>query len=387
MTQRQASQPDGQSDYFNHVGHAKPKPSAFSQKLKRLFAPKIRRTQLTNMLRQLAGMTKASLPLVQALDILCAGTNHPTFKKLLERISQSVNSGQGFAATLSAESLYFDRLTCALIDIGEQNGILTEMLERIADEHEKQDKLRRQLKAVLVYPLSVITIAIGITALLLIKVVPQFETMFQGFGAQLPPLTRHVMTLSTFAQNYWLPVLVSLIALILLVRTAYRRHHGFRLRADRLLLAMPLSGTLLQKGLVASFSQTLATAMHASAPITTTLQMISKTISNQIYAEAIKQTAAEISTGESLTEALRNRAVFPGLLIQMVQVGEESGQIASMLEKVCEYYENEVETSITTLSRLLEPAIMCFLGLLVGGLILAMYLPVFDLGNVLSGGY
>lgn len=379
---------------FNYFDQAAGTPAKSTQRanapmawLTAQFKPRIKSSQITRLLRQLGSLTKAGIPMAHALEVLIASSTHQQLKSLLERIRQSVNSGQSLAATLGTEPQHFSPLTCALIDIGEQSGILTETLERLALEQEKQEKLKRQLKAVLTYPVAVILVALVITAILLIKVVPEFEAMFQGFGAELPAVTQAVMTLSVFAQSYWLPILVALFAGFVGGRALYRHHRPTRLGADRILLALPLFGALVEKSLLAGLCQTLATTINANAPLIKTLQTISTSISNQVYADALSKTAIDVDNGEGLAEALQKRNIFPILLIQMINIGEEAGQIASMLDKVCNYYENEVERSIAVLSRLLEPVIMCILGILIGGLILAMYLPIFNLGNVLSGGY
>lgn len=379
---------------FNYFDQAAGTPAKSTQRanapmawLTAQFKPRIKSSQITRLLRQLGSLTKAGIPMAHALEVLIASSTHQQLKSLLERIRQSVNSGQSLAATLGIEPQHFSPLTCALIDIGEQSGILTETLERLALEQEKQEKLKRQLKAVLTYPVAVILVALVITAILLIKVVPEFEAMFQGFGAELPAVTQAVMTLSVFAQSYWLPILVALFAGFVGGRALYRHHRPTRLGADRILLALPLFGALVEKSLLAGLCQTLATTINANAPLIKTLQTISTSISNQVYADALSKTAIDVDNGEGLAEALQKRNIFPILLIQMINIGEEAGQIASMLDKVCNYYENEVERSIAVLSRLLEPVIMCILGILIGGLILAMYLPIFNLGNVLSGGY
>lgn len=344
----------------------------------------VRQTDITKFLRQLAGMMRAGIPLMQCFDLLSQG--NPPLKPMIEQIKSRAGAGKSLSSALR-EQPHFNALLCNLIEIGEQTGILDDILERIACDREKHEKLRGQIRAALTYPIAVLLVAMAISGLLLTKVVPQFETMFQSFQVELPIFTQWVIRLSEWFRHYWLTGLAGLIGLAFAGLKLYKKQSRFALLVDRLLLACPLLGTLIQKAILARYAYTLATTFNAGAPLAITLSAIAGSIGNQVYAHAISAVAARVTAGQSIASAMQRTGVFPPLMMQMVNIGEESGQIAEMLSKITDYYETDVETTVGSLTRLLEPVMMCLLGLLVGGLIVAMYLPVFNLGSVLNGGF
>ncbi|OZY83912.1 type II secretion system protein F [Cellvibrio mixtus] len=332
--------------------------------------------------RQMATMMKAGVPLVQAFDIVADGLENPNLKKLVLQIRDSVAAGGGFANSLREHPKYFDDLFCNLVDAGEQAGALETMLDRIATYKEKTEALKAKIKKALTYPIAVILVAIVVTGILLVKVVPQFAETFGGFGAELPAFTLFVLHLSELAQAYWLIILIGLIASVFLFKEAARRSTTFAYAIDKYLLKLPVVGKILYLSVMARFARTLATTFAAGVPLIDALTSVAGAAGNRIYSEAIIKVREDVSTGIQLNTALKARAIFPTLLIQMSAIGEESGALDAMLDKVAVYYEEAVDNMVDTLTSLLEPMIMSVLGVLVGGLLIAMYLPIFQLGAV-----
>lgn len=332
--------------------------------------------------RQMATMMKAGVPLVQAFDIVADGLENPNLKKLVLQIRDSVAAGGGFANSLKEHPKYFDELFCNLVDAGEQSGALETMLDRIATYKEKTEALKAKIKKALTYPIAVVVVAIVVTGILLVKVVPQFAETFSGFGAELPAFTLFVLYLSELAQAYWLIILVGIIAGVFLFREAARRSPAVAYAIDKYLLKLPIIGKILYLSVMARFARTLATTFAAGVPLIDALTSVAGAAGNKIYANAIIKVREDVSTGIQLNTALKASAIFPTLLIQMAAIGEESGALDAMLDKVAVYYEEAVDNMVDTLTSLLEPIIMSVLGVLVGGLLIAMYLPIFQLGAV-----
>lgn len=345
----------------------------------------IKASDITKLIGQLASMMRAGIPLVQSFAILAHGLEKKALKQLVNDLQQQVYSGHSLTAALRHRPQHFDALLCNLIDIGEQSGVLDSMLERVARHREKAEQLKRKIQSALTYPAAVILIAIAITWLLLVQVVPQFETMFQGFGAELPAFTRLVIDLSYMVQQHWLAATICLCTLLFVMKKLYATHLGVRLRLDRLLLRLPLVGKLIQKTILARYAHTLATTSAAGAPLVTTLRSMADNIGNRVYEQAIEQMVEDVAAGQSLHLGMQTTGVFPPMMTQMIAIGEETGMLAEMLEKAASYYEAEVETAVDRLTQLIEPAVICILGVLTGGLIIAMYLPIFDLGKILGG--
>jgi len=332
--------------------------------------------------RQMATMMKAGVPLVQAFDIVADGLENPNLKKLVLQIRDSVAAGGGFANSLKEHPKYFDELFCNLVDAGEQAGALETMLDRIATYKEKTEALKAKIKKALTYPIAVVVVAIVVTGILLVKVVPQFAETFSGFGAELPAFTLFVLYLSELAQAYWLIILVVMIGGVFLFKEAARRSPAVAYAIDKYLLKLPIIGKILYLSVMARFARTLATTFAAGVPLIDALTSVAGAAGNKIYADAIIKVREDVSTGIQLNTALKARAIFPTLLIQMAAIGEESGALDAMLDKVAVYYEEAVDNMVDTLTSLLEPIIMSVLGVLVGGLLIAMYLPIFQLGAV-----
>lgn len=332
--------------------------------------------------RQMATMMKAGVPLVQAFDIVAEGLENANLRKLVLSIRDSVAAGTSFALSLSQHPKYFDDLFCNLVNSGEQSGALETMLDRIATYKEKSEKLKAKIKKALSYPIAVVVVAIVVTAILLIKVVPQFAETFSSFGAKLPAFTLFVLHLSELAQAYWLYALIGIGATGFLFKQAVRKSRKFAYAVDKYILKIPVIGQILYLSVMARFARTLSTTFAAGVPLIDALTSVAGAAGNRIYEEAIIQVRENVSTGIQLNTALKMTGIFPTLLIQMSAIGEESGSLDAMLDKVANYYEDAVDNMVDTLTSLLEPIIMSVLGVLVGGLLIAMYLPIFQLGNV-----
>jgi type IV pilus assembly protein PilC len=332
--------------------------------------------------RQMATMMKAGVPLVQAFDIVADGLDNPNLRKLVLSIRDSVAAGGGFANSLKEHPRYFDDLFCNLVDAGEQSGALETMLDRIATYKEKTEALKAKIKKAMTYPIAVVVVAIVVTGILLVKVVPQFAETFSSFGAELPAFTVFVLHLSELAQAYWFIILIGMGGGVFIFREAVRRSTTFAYLVDKYVLKIPVVGQILYLSVMARFARTLATTFAAGVPLIDALTSVAGAAGNRIYSEAIIKVRDDVSTGIQLNTALKAKAIFPTLLVQMSAIGEESGALDAMLDKVAVYYEEAVDNMVDSLTSLLEPIIMSVLGILVGGLMIAMYLPIFQLGAV-----
>lgn len=332
--------------------------------------------------RQMATMMKAGVPLVQAFEIVADGLENPNLRKMVLQIKDSVSAGGGFANALREHPKYFDDLFCNLVESGEHSGALETMLDRIATYKEKTEALKAKIKKALTYPTAVIVVAIVVTGILLVKVVPQFASTFSGFGADLPAFTLFVLHLSELAQAYWLYFLVIVIGAVFGLKQLARRSPKFAYLIDKYILRLPIIGQIIYLSIMARFARTLATTFAAGVPLIDALTSVAGAAGNRIYADAIIKVREDVSTGIQLNTALKARGIFPTLLIQMASIGEESGALDAMLDKVAVYYEEAVDNMVDSLTSLLEPMIMSVLGVLVGGLLIAMYLPIFQLGAV-----
>jgi len=356
-----------------------------SKKAKPLFGSSgkaIKPADIAVFSRQMATMMKAGVPLVQAFDIVADGLENPNLKKLVLQIRDSVAAGGGFANSLREHPKYFDDLFCNLVDAGEQSGALETMLDRIATYKEKTEALKAKIKKALTYPIAVIVVAIVVTGILLVKVVPQFAETFSSFGAELPAFTLFVLHLSELAQAYWFIILAGMIGAVFVFKFAAQKSPAFAYLIDKYILKLPIVGQIIYLSVMARFARTLATTFAAGVPLIDALTSVAGAAGNKIYADAIIRVKEDVSTGIQLNTALKARAIFPTLLIQMSAIGEESGALDSMLDKVAVYYEEAVDNMVDSLTSLLEPMIMSVLGVLVGGLMIAMYLPIFQIGSV-----
>ena len=333
--------------------------------------------------RQMATMIRAGIPLLQALQVVAESLKKPAMVALVQQMMSDVSSGSSFSDALRRHPKHFDRLFVNLVDAGEQSGALDQMLDRIATYKEKVESLKARVKKALWYPSAVMTIGIAVTMLLLIKVVPEFESMFQSFGAELPAMTQMTVNLSELAQRYWLAALGAVIATVLLLKVSIQRSPKIAYRMHALLLRLPVIGDILHKSAIARFSRTLATTFASGVPLVEGLDTAAGATGNKVYERAVVQTRQDVATGQQLHFAMRMTNRFPPLAIQMVSIGEEAGSLDAMLNRVADYYEEEVDNKVDALTSLMEPIIIVVLGVLVGGVVVSMYLPIFDLGSAL----
>ncbi|MEA2117403.1 type II secretion system F family protein [Halovibrio sp. HP20-50] len=333
--------------------------------------------------RQMATMIRAGIPLLQALQVVAESLKKPAMVALVQHMMSDVSSGASFSDALRRHPNHFDRLFINLVDAGEQAGALDKMLDRVATYKEKVESLKARVKKALWYPTAVMTIGIAVTMLLLIKVVPEFESMFQSFGAELPALTQMTVNLSELAQRYWLAALGAIIAFVIVLKAGIKRSPKIAYRMHSFLLHLPVIGDILHKSAIARFSRTLATTFAAGVPLVEGLDTAAGATGNKVYERAVVQTRQDVATGQQLHFAMRMTNRFPPLAIQMVSIGEEAGSLDAMLNRVADYYEEEVENKVDALTSLMEPVIIVVLGILVGGVVVSMYLPIFDLGSAL----
>jgi type IV pilus assembly protein PilC len=355
------------------------------KKPKSLFSTKkkIKPVDIAYFLRQMTTMLSSGVPLVQAFDIVGKGHENPAMSELIMDLKTRVEGGETFAAALSKHPKYFDDLVINLVEAGEQSGTLETLLDKIATYKEKTESLKAKIKKAMFYPAAVIVVAIVVTAILLIFVVPQFEALFVGFGADLPAFTRMVVNLSAFAQSWWWMMLGLIILAVFLFRQLHLRSPRFRRSIDILVLKIPAVGPILRKAAIARFARTLSTMFAAGVPLVDALRSVAGATGNALYGEATERMREETAAGAQLQWSMRNVSIFPNMVVQMVAIGEESGSLDAMLAKVADFYEEEVDNAVDSLSSLLEPLIMVVLGVLIGGLVIAMYLPIFMLGQVI----
>ena len=332
--------------------------------------------------RQMATMMKAGVPLVQSFDIVAEGAEKETMRDLINAIRDDVASGLSFGGSLRKHPKYFDSLFCSLVEAGEQSGALETMLDRIATYKEKTESLKAKIKKALTYPAAVVAVAIIVTGILLVKVVPTFAETFSNFGADLPAFTLFVLGISETAQEWWLVWIICLIVGFFAVKSAYQKSPKFVATVDKLSLKLPIVGEILYNAIAARFARTLSTTFAAGVPLVDALNSVAGAAGNVVYLEAIHKVRDDVTTGIQLNQAMKATQKFPVMLLQMASIGEESGALDEMLEKAADHYEEAVDNSVDNLTTLLEPMIMAVLGVLVGGLLIAMYLPIFQLGSV-----
>jgi len=343
---------------------------------------KIKPLDIALFTRQMATMMKAGVPLLQSFDIIGEGFDNPNMRKLVEEVKQEVAAGNSFASALRKKPQYFDDLYCSLVDAGEQAGALETLLERVATYKEKTEVLKAKIKKAMTYPIAVLVVALMVSAILLIKVVPQFQSVFAGFGAELPAFTLMVIGLSQILQDWWWIVIAAVVAAILGFKYAFKHSQQFRDGLDRGLLKLPIIGPLIYKSSVARYARTLSTTFAAGVPLVEALESVAGATGNIVFKSAVNKVKQDVSTGMQLNFSMRSTGVFPTLAIQMTAIGEESGSLDNMLDKVATYYEDEVDNMVDNMTSLMEPFIMVILGVVVGGLVVAMYLPIFKLGSV-----
>ncbi|WP_444930053.1 type II secretion system F family protein [Microbulbifer sp. SSSA002] len=343
---------------------------------------KVKPADIALFTRQMATMMKAGVPLVQSFDIVADGLDNQGVKELIFKIRDEVSSGTAFADALRKHPLYFDDLFCNLVASGEQSGALETMLDRIATYKEKTESLKAKIKKAMTYPIAVIVVAIVVTSILLVKVVPQFAETFSSFGADLPAFTQLVVGMSEWMQANWFIALITVILGIGGTIEAKKRNKKVAEFFDRLILKLPILGLITYNSISARFARTLSTTFAAGVPLIDALKSVAGATGNSLYEEATLKIRDSVATGIPLNAALRSSGLYPTMLVQMAAIGEESGALDEMLGKAADYYEEAVDNLVDNLTTLMEPLIMAVLGILVGGLMIAMYLPIFQLGQV-----
>lgn len=352
--------------------------------LEGLMKKKVSTLDITIFTRQLATMMKAGVPLVQGFEIVAEGLENPSMREVVLGIKGEVEGGNTFAGALRKYPQYFDNLFCSLVESGEQSGALETMLDRVAIYKEKSELLKQKIKKAMKYPISVIVVAIIVTIILMVKVVPVFQELFQGFGADLPAFTQFVVNLSNWFQQYWFLFILGIGIIITIFIESKKRSKKFRDLLDRAALKAPIFGDLVYKAIIARYSRTLATTFAAGVPLIDALESTAGATNNVVYEEAVLKIKEDVATGQQLQFAMRVTDKFPSMAVQMVAIGEESGALDAMLDKVATHYENEVDNAVDGLTSMMEPLIMAILGVLVGGLVIAMYLPIFQMGSVVG---
>jgi len=339
---------------------------------------------ITLFTRQLATMMKSGVPLLQSFDIVGRGHSNPAVGKLLLDIKSDVETGSSLSQAFRKYPLYFDALFCNLISAGEQAGILDSLLDRLATYKEKILAIKSKIKKALFYPIAVLIVAFVITAVIMIFVIPAFKEVFNSFGADLPLPTLIVIAISDFFVTWWWAIFGAIGGGIYAFFYSWKRSEKIQMVMDRLLLRLPIFGEIIRKAVIARWTRTLATMFAAGVPLVESLESVGGAAGNHVYKQATRQIQGEVSTGTSLTTAMQNVTIFPNMVTQMVAIGEESGALDSMLSKVADFFEQEVDDSVEAMSSLMEPMIMVVLGTLIGGMVIAMYLPIFKIGAVVG---
>ena len=341
---------------------------------------KVKKKSLAIFTRQLATMIDAGLPLVQSLEILSQQEEDETFQEIISTIKNEVEGGATLAAALQKHPKVFDDMYVNLVVAAEEAGTLDVILSRLATHIEKMEELKKKIKSALVYPAMIVTVAIGVTIILMVFVVPVFEKLFAGIGSTLPMPTRVVIAVSNIFKSY-LPIVIAIVIILVIVLQRYYKTENGKRRIDDLILKLPIFGELLRKVAIARFARTLGTLVSSGVPILESLNIVAGAAGNKVVEEAILRGRISISEGQSISEPLSQSGVFPMMVTQMISVGETTGSLELMLNKVADFYESEVDTAVATLSSMLEPVLMIFLGVIVGGLVIAMYLPIFKMAS------
>ncbi len=331
--------------------------------------------------RQLTTMMGAGVPMVQSFEIVANGMENKSMRDMVNGIKSEVESGSNLTGALRKYPDQFDNLFCSLVEAGEQSGTLETLLGEIADYKEKSESLKKKIKKAMFYPVAVLIVAFIVTAILLIFVVPQFEALFEGMGGDLPAFTRMIVNASEFMQAWWWVALGGIIAIVVTFKQVKKRSVAFSQFLDRVMLKAPVFGDIIHKSATARFARTLATMSSAGVPLVEAMDSVAGTAGNSVFEKAIHKMKEEASTGQRLTQSIENSGLFSNMVTQMVAIGEESGSIDDMLAKVADYYEEEVDNAVDAMTSLMEPMIMAFLGVVIGGLVVGMYLPIFKMGD------
>lgn len=360
-------------------------PLKVKKKAKPLFGKKTQKitaTDISIFSRQLATMMSAGVPLVQSFEIVGKGHENPSMQDLIMDVKATVEGGSSLAEALAKHPYHFDDLYCSLVHAGEQAGILENLLDKIATYKEKVEAIKGKIKKALFYPIAIMGVAVIITAILLIFVIPQFESMFTSFGGDLPAMTKFVVMLSHVFQEYWWAIFGALGGAIYALGQVKRRSKKFNILMDRAILKLPVIGDIITKATIARFARTLSTMFAAGMPLVEAMETVAKAAGNAVYTDAIMGMKDEVATGQMINVCMKETGLFPNMVVQMLSIGEETGSVDTMLAKVADFYEEEVDNMVDGLSSLLEPIIMAVLGVIIGGLVIAMYLPIFKMGQV-----
>ena len=362
-------------------------PTKVKKKPKPMFGggnTKILPADISIFARQLATMMDSGVPLVQSFEIIGKGHENKGMSDLLFAIKNDIEGGTTLSEALAKHPLQFDELFCNLVQAGEHAGILDSILDKIATYKEKTEAIKKKIKKAMTYPIAIMVVAFVITVILLIFVIPQFEQLFSGFGADLPAMTKFVVAMSKWMQEWWWAVLIVIFGTVKTASEAKKRSKAFNIFLDKYLLKAPVIGMILHKAAIARFARTLSTMFAAGVPLVEAMDSVSGAVGNVVYKEAVIKMRDEVSTGTQINVAMKAANLFPHMVVQMVAIGEEAGSVDSMLAKVADFYEAEVDDAVDNMTALLEPIIMAFLGVVIGGLVIAMYLPIFQMGKVVS---
>ncbi len=343
--------------------------------------PKITPGDIAIFARQLATMMQAGVPMVQAFDIVGRGSENASMQDLILAIKADVEGGTALATALSKHPLHFDDLFCNLVRAGEAAGVLEDLLDKIATYKEKMESIKGKIKKAMFYPVAIVVVAVLVTAMIMMFVIPQFESLFSSFGSDLPAFTKVVVAMSRWLQEWWFLALAGVFGVIHLFGFIWKRSRKFRLWIDKVLLKTPVIGVIVNKSSIARFARTTSTMFAAGVPMVEALESVAGATGNIVYSNAVLRMREDVATGQSLQLTMKQQEIFPHMVIQMVAIGEESGSLEDMLSKVADFYEEEVDNMVDALSSLLEPIIMVVLGTLIGGLIVAMYLPIFHMAE------
>jgi len=357
-------------------------PGRIYRKPKPLFSPSIKPGDIAQFARMLTTMMRSGVPMVQSLEMIASSSSNASVRELVSKIATDIEGGASLGVALSRHPKYFDRLFVNLVKAGEQAGTLENMLEKVATYKEKSELLKSKIKKAMMYPIIVVVAAVVVSSIMLIWVIPQFKSVFSGFGADLPAFTLWVIGLSEWLQAYWWIPLVGMIVIGYSFSTAKRTSKPFARFIDKVSLKIPIIGGILNLSAIARFSRTLSTMFAAGVPLVEAMDSVAGATGNALYEEATMRMKEDTSRGVQLNTAMQTTQIFPNMVVQMTRIGEESGRLEEMLGKVAEYYEEQVDSLVDTLAKQIEPLIMAVLGVIVGGLVIAMYLPIFKLGSV-----
>jgi type IV pilus assembly protein PilC len=342
---------------------------------------KIKTEDIAIFARQLATMLSAGVPLVQSFDIVGNGHENPSMRDLILRIKTDIEGGSNLSQALAQHPDYFDDLFVNLVAAGEQSGTLETLLEKIATYKEKTEALKAKIKKAMYYPAAVLVVAFVVTTILLIYVIPMFSSLFEGMGGQLPAFTQFVVNLSEFFQQYWYLIFGGIAGVVIAYFQAHKKSQKFRDRVDVIVLKLTVVGELAKKAAIARFARTLSTMSAAGVPLVEAMEAVAETVGNAVFRRGVYQMRDDASSGQQLQAAMAQTKLFPNMVVQMTAIGEESGSLDGMLAKVADFYEEEVDNAVDSLTSLMEPLIMSFLGIVIGGLVIAMYLPIFQMGQ------